>query len=122
MAAGCTQTLHRRRRRETTDSDESEFRPAKAARNGVAYLVDAIPDGFYLVADAADPRDAFEGVRAVTHIAPPDASGGIIGEPVTQEGVIAIPACTLGLCMSVTDAAYRTTTEVRWSRRCMAVS
>ena len=56
---------------ETTDSDEGEFRPAKAARNGDAYFVDAIPDGFYLVGDSADPQPAFhkaviEGVRSAS--------------------------------------------------------
>ena len=101
---------------ETTDSDEGEFRPAKAARNGDAYFVDAIPDGFYLVGDSADPQPAFhkaviEGVRAVTHVAP-DERGCLIGEPITQEGVIAVPAAELGLCMGVTNATFRTTTEV----------
>ena len=52
-----------------------------------------------------------EGVRAVTHIAPDDG-GCLIGEPITQEGVIAVPAAELGLCMGVTNATYRTTTEV----------
>lgn len=32
---------------ETTDTDETEFRPAKAARDGVEYEQDTIPDGFY---------------------------------------------------------------------------
>lgn len=34
---------------ETTDTDESEFRPAKAARDGTPFEPDSIPDGFYLV-------------------------------------------------------------------------
>ncbi|PZQ58960.1 MAG: peptidase, partial [Phenylobacterium zucineum] len=41
---------------ETTDSDESEFRPALAARDGKPFEPGTIPDGFYLVADAEDPR------------------------------------------------------------------
>ena len=36
---------------ETTDTDESEFRQAKAARDGEKYEPDGIPDGFYLVSD-----------------------------------------------------------------------
>jgi hypothetical protein len=53
-----------------------------------------------------------ESVRAVTHIAPPDSNGNIIGEPVTQEGVIVYPVKTLFLCSSCTNAQYTTTTEV----------
>ena len=48
----------------------------------------------------------------MTHIAPPDASGNIIGEPITQEGVIEYPLKALGLCASITGAKYTTTTEV----------
>ena len=32
---------------ETTDSDETEFRPALAARDGLEYIEGYIPDGFY---------------------------------------------------------------------------
>ena len=39
-------------------------------------------------------------MRAVTHIAPPDAKGQIIGDPVTQEGVVVFPVKTLPLCSS----------------------
>lgn len=103
---------------ETTDTDESEFRPAKAARDGEQHKPDAIPDGFYLVADSTNPQAAWhtamiDAVRRVTHIAPPDADGNIIGEKVVQEGVIAIPSpSSLGLCAGVTNAPYATTTEV----------
>src|SRR3546814_6033802 len=45
---------------ETTDSDESEFRPALAARDGQPYEPGEIPDGFYLVDDSANPRPAFQ--------------------------------------------------------------
>mmetsp|Transcript_29214 Transcript_29214/g.87187 ORF Transcript_29214/g.87187 Transcript_29214/m.87187 type:complete len:351 (+) Transcript_29214:57-1109(+) len=103
---------------ETTDTDESEFRPAKAARDGVAFEPGTIPDGFYLVADVTNPRllwhaAIIDAVRRVTHIAPADPDGTIIGEPVLQEGVIGIPSPrSLGLCAGVTDAPYATTTEV----------
>mmetsp|Transcript_62310 Transcript_62310/g.103623 ORF Transcript_62310/g.103623 Transcript_62310/m.103623 type:complete len:366 (-) Transcript_62310:191-1288(-) len=103
---------------ETTDTDESEFRPAKAARDGVKYTPGTIPDGFYLVADMTNPQTEWhkaiiDGVRKVTHIAPPDASGKIIDEPVVQEGVIAVPSPrSIGLCSGVTTAAFATTTEV----------
>jgi hypothetical protein len=36
---------------ETTDTDESEFRPALAARDGKPFEPGTIPDGFYLVDD-----------------------------------------------------------------------
>jgi hypothetical protein len=102
---------------ETTDSDESEFRPAKAARDGVTTAPDYIPDGFYLVADASAPQEAFQkamidSVRQVTHIAPPDKNGEILEVKISQEGVIGIPSRELFLCSSVTNATYCTTTEV----------
>jgi len=102
---------------ETTDSDESEFRPALAARNGEAFVPDGIPDGFYLCADAANPQPAFqqaiiEAVAKVTHIAPPDDKGEIIGSPVVAHGVIEYDYRRLGLCAGITNARYTTTTEV----------
>ncbi|KHL56765.1 M14 family metallopeptidase [Xanthomonas cannabis] len=102
---------------ETTNSDESEFRPALAARDGVAFVPGSIPDGFYLVGDSEDPQPAFQqaviaAVGQVTHIAPADAQGQLIGTPVASHGVIHYPVRRLGLCAGVTNARYRTTTEV----------
>jgi hypothetical protein len=102
---------------ETTDSDENEFRPALAARDGEAFEPGVIPDGFYTVADSENPQPAFQAaivaaVRAVTHIAPADARGQIIGADVTQPGVIHYPFEALGLCAGITDAPFTTTTEV----------
>jgi hypothetical protein len=102
---------------ETTDSDESEFRPALAARDGKAFEPGGIPDGFYLVDDSANPQPAFqaaviEAVAKVTHIAPADERGEIIGSPVVAHGVIEYPLKALGLCAGITNARYTTTTEV----------
>jgi hypothetical protein len=102
---------------ETTDTDESEFRPALAARDGMAYVPGEIPDGFYLVDDSEHPQPAFQqaiidAVAKVTHIAPADARGEIIGSPVVGPGVIAYALKALGLCAGITDAPYKTTTEV----------
>ena len=102
---------------ETTDSDESEFRPALAARDGKAFEPEGIPDGFYLVDDSEHPQPEFQqaviaAVEKVTHIAPADANGEIIGSPVVARGVIRYPLRALGLCAGATDARYRTTTEV----------
>ena len=102
---------------ETTDSDESEFRPALAARDGKAYVPGEIPDGFYLVGDSENPQPAFQqaiiaAVSKVTHIAPADANGEIIGSPVVAPGVINYPVKQLGLCAGITSARYTTTTEV----------
>jgi hypothetical protein len=102
---------------ETTDTDESEFRPALAARDGVPYLPGEIPDGFYLVDDSEHPQPAFQqaviaAVAKVTHIAPADARGEIIGSPVVAPGVIEYALSQLGLCASITGARYKTTTEV----------
>ncbi len=102
---------------ETTDSDETEFRPARAARDGKTYAAEEIPDGFYLVDDAKNPQPAFqaaiiEAVSKVTHIAESDARGQLIGEPVSTRGVIAYEVRQLGLCTSLTGARFTTTTEV----------
>ncbi len=102
---------------ETTDSDESEFRPALAARDGKPYGPGTIPDGFYLCADSARPEPAFQqavvaAMARVTHIAPADPDGTIIGSPVVAHGVIEYDCRKLGLCAGITDAHYRTTTEV----------
>lgn len=102
---------------ETTDSDESEFRPALAARDGKAFEPGEIPDGFYLVDDSEHPQPAFQqaiiaAVAKVTHIAPADAKGEIIGSPVVAPGVIEYALKPLGLCAGITSAPYKTTTEV----------
>ena len=102
---------------ETTDSDETEFRLALSARDGVAFEPGTIPDGFYLVADSEDPQLAFQqavisAVGQVTHIAPADDRGEIIGSPVIAQGVIAYPLAQLALCPSITNARFKTTTEV----------
>ena len=102
---------------ETTDTDESEFGPALAARDGKPFEPQAIPDGFYLVDDVDNPQPGFqqamiEAVSKVTHIAPADADGNIIGAPVVAPGVIEYPVSGLGLCTGLTDARYGTTTEV----------
>lgn len=102
---------------ETTNTDESEFRPALAARDGIEYVEDSIPDGFYTVGDSENPAAEFqaaviESVKKVTHIAPADEHGDIIGSPVVQEGVINYPMKALGLCGGMTNCQYGTTTEV----------
>ena len=102
---------------ETTDSDETEFRPALAARDGKPTAPEGIPDGFYLVGDTEDPQPEFQqaiiaAVEQVTHIAPPDEKNEIIGSPVVAHGVINYPLKQLGLCAGITNARYRTTTEV----------
>lgn len=102
---------------ETTDSDESEFRPALAARDGKLHEVGSVPDGFYLVGDTQNPALDFQqaiiaAVRQITHIAPADANGQIIGADVVSPGVILYPFRALGLCAGLTHARYTTTTEV----------
>ena len=102
---------------ETTDTDETEFRPALAARDGVSSEPGEIPDGFYLVDDSENPQPAFQqavidAVAKVTHIAPADAHGEIIGSPMVAPGVIEYALKQLGLCARITDAPYTTTTEV----------
>ena len=102
---------------ETTDSDESEYRPALAARDGKPSEPGVIPDGFYLVDDSENPQPEFqraiiEAVARITHIAPADDRNEIIGSPLVAPGVINYPLRELGLCAGVTGARYTTTTEV----------
>ncbi|CDS54330.1 FIG01199668: hypothetical protein [Polaromonas sp. CG9_12] len=102
---------------ETTDTDESEYRPALAARDGKQFAPGSIPDGFYLVDDTDNPQPAFQqaiidAVSRVTHIAPADDKNEIIGSPVVAHGVIRYAMKPLGLCAGITGARYSTTTEV----------
>lgn len=102
---------------ETTDTDESEYRPAVAARDGKPFEPATIPDGFYLVDDTGNPQPAFQqailqAVERVTHIAPTDGEGGIIGTPLVARGVIEYDMRGLGLCAGITGARYTSTTEV----------
>jgi hypothetical protein len=102
---------------ETTDTDESEYRPAVAARDGKAFEPGSIPDGFYVVDDAANPQPAFQqaiidAVARVTHIAPADAKNELIGSPLAGPGVIHYALKELGLCAGISGARFTTTTEV----------
>lgn len=102
---------------ETTDTDNSEFRVALAARDGSTHDNWSIPDGFYAVGDTENPAADFQkavidAVEKVTHIAPPDEDGNIIGAPLEQNGVINYPKVKLGLCGGFSRADYVTTTEV----------
>jgi len=102
---------------ETTDTDESEFRPALAARDGKPFEPGEIQDGFYLVDDADHPQPAFQravidAVARVTHIAEPDAQGQINESPLQSPGVIEFPVSRWALCAAITGARFATTTEV----------
>jgi hypothetical protein len=117
VAANCTRVDLHIDLHETTDTDNNEYGPAKAARDGVPFDRDAIPDGFYLVGDSERPAPEFQralidAVRRVTHIAAADERGFIIGVPLQQPGVINIAQRSSGLCGGMTGAKFVTTTEV----------
>ena len=102
---------------ETTDSDLQEFDPARCARDGIALVPDIIPDGFYVIGNSEDPQPAFQqaliaAVEKVTHIAPADAKGELIGMPLQSPGVVWGESRSIGACAGFTDARYATTTEV----------
>lgn len=102
---------------ETTDTDNSEFRPALSARDAVYQAIWEIPDGFYSVGDTENPTPEFQGaiiasVEQVTHIAPADSNNMIIGAPIEQKGVINYSKLKLGLCGGFCRASYVCTTEV----------
>ncbi|MBF7072289.1 M14 family metallocarboxypeptidase [Glaciecola sp. MH2013] len=102
---------------ETTDTDNSEFRPALSARDAIEQKVWDIPDGFYTVGDTARPQAEFQraiiqAVEKVTHIAEADPDGKIIGARCEQRGVINYDKKSLYLCGGFTNAEYVSTTEV----------
>jgi hypothetical protein len=99
---------------ETTDTDESEFRPALAARDGRAFTPVQIPDGFYVVDDLNRPAPELQqaiirAVEAITHIAPADEQGRLIDSPIVAPGVIRTDLAGLGLCGGFTGAPSSTT-------------
>lgn len=88
---------------ETTDTDNNVFRPALEKRDAKPQELSAIPDGFYVVGDVRKPQNEFQNsviasVRKITHIAPPDERGKIIGVPIEGEGVINYDMKKLFLC------------------------
>lgn len=102
---------------ETTDTDNSEFRPALASRDAIEQGLWQIPDGFYTVGDTKRAQAEFQSaiinaVKKVTHIAEADDSGRIIGALIEQYGVINYDKQSLHLCGGFTDAMYVSTTEV----------
>ncbi|MCK6599247.1 MAG: peptidase [Bdellovibrionaceae bacterium] len=103
---------------ETTNTDNTVFRPTKALRDGtIEDPWSEIPDGFYLVGDTENPCPDFQkaiisSVKKVTHIALEDKNGKLIGENLQQQGVINYPLKKLSLCTSFSNASYTTTTEV----------
>jgi hypothetical protein len=102
---------------ETTDTDNTTFRPALSARDAVEQKEWQIPDGFYLVGDTIKPEDDFQqaiitAVEKITHIAPADDEEKLIGVSLSQRGVINYDTKALGLCSGFTEAAFVTTTEV----------
>ncbi len=102
---------------ETTDTDNSVFRIAKQQRDGKEEELTEIPDGFYTVGDSDNPCPEFQkaiivSVKKVSHIAPADSQGRIIGAPLEQEGVINYPLKNLSLCAGFSGAPFTTTTEV----------
>ena len=102
---------------ETTDTDNTIFRPALEKRDGKPQEFSEIPDGFYVVGDTRQPQKEFqkaiiESVRKITHIAPADKSGKIIGVPIEDEGVINYDMKKLFLCGGFSGAKYSSTTEV----------
>lgn len=102
---------------ETTDTDNTVFRPALEQRDAKPQELSEIPDGFYVVGDARKPQKEFqkaiiESVRKVTHIAPPDERGMIIGALIEDDGVINYDLKKLFLCAGFSDAEFTTTTEV----------
>ena len=111
---------------ETTDSDATEFMPARAARDGEVHEPEIIPDGFYLMGNKANPQlpwlqAIIDAVRGVTHVAPADSDNSIMGLPCLGDGIIV--SDSRGKGKGATNATYAVTTEVYGLRRpCFIVS
>lgn len=102
---------------ETTDTDNTVFRPALEQRDGITIPFSPIPDGFYLVGDTENPQPEFQqaiikAVEKVTHIALADEKGQLLGDKLEQHGVINYPVKKLFLCAGAFSPQYVTTTEV----------
>lgn len=102
---------------ETTDTDNTIFRVALEKRDNKKKEFSEIPDGFYVVGSTHKPELEFqkaiiESVKKVTHIAPADDKGHLIGDKVEAEGVIYYDMKKLFLCGGFSGALYSTTTEV----------
>ena len=102
---------------ETTDTDNTVFRIDLGKRDGNELEFSEIPDGFYTVGSTHNTKKDFqkaviEAVRKVTHIAPADERGRIIGTSIEADGVINYDMKKLFLCGGFSDAEYSTTTEV----------
>ena len=102
---------------ETTDTDNSIFIPAAAARDGGKYHSVEVPDGFYVVANSEKPELEFQTaivdtVAKITHIAEADEHGRLFGSRLKTRGVVLYAMKPLGLCGSLTPCKYHATTEV----------
>lgn len=106
---------------ETTDTDNTNFTPAKFARDGLTEdqyeKFYEIPDGFYVFGDTNRKKNQLkfsqaiiDAVSKVTHIAEPEEDGTIVSEPIASHGVLLAPG--EGTCDAHTKAMYVTTTEV----------
>ena len=102
---------------ETTDTDNTVFRIALGKRDGRELEYSEIPDGFYAVGSTHNIEKDFqkaviESVKKITHIAPADSRGMLLGTPIEDEGIINYDMKKLFLCGGFSDAKYSTTTEV----------
>lgn len=102
---------------ETTDTDNSIFRIALEKRDALKKEFSEIPDGFYVVGNTHNPQSEFQksvidSVKKITHIAPADENGMLIGVPLESNGVVNYDMKKLFLCGGFSDARYSTTTEV----------
>ncbi len=102
---------------ETTDTDNTIFRIALEKRDAKIQEFSEIPDGFYVVGNTHKIEKEFQkavidSVRKITHIAPADERGMIIGVKIEDIGVVNYDMKKLSLCGGFSEARYSTTTEV----------
>jgi hypothetical protein len=126
---------------ETTDTDVTEYRPARAARDGQLEYDDHIPDGFYLFGSVDDGdgeevgvddgeggmnrknrRDFYDailaGVEGVgSHLAEMEIDGTLCGYRAEKRGLLLLSrseCADMGICAggALPDVPYAVTTEV----------
>ncbi|KAL3809071.1 hypothetical protein ACHAXA_007856 [Cyclostephanos tholiformis] len=117
---------------ETTDTDVTEYRPARAARDGQLDFDDRIPDGFYLFGAVDDDdndnggsnncvREFYDAILSGvegsgTHLAEVENDGTLCGYKATRRGLLLLSrsACAnMGICAggALPNVPYAVTTE-----------
>ena len=100
---------------ETTDTDNSEFSPAKAARDAKPEQWHDIPDGFYLVGDTERPAPEFQRalIDAVRHVTPGCCNGAPMRQPCSSGSAMWVTRRTASISARWNSGAGRSVSPTR---------